>query len=335
MPPPTDYFGPLAIPVPVGGAGQASGDPILDYFLAFFKAVLNAYAGDAWAAMKSPGKLPVIWTFAGLDPRKRPFIDTKLPALFLFRDDETKAADHFTQDWWTVTSTLSLIWLYPGASAEHQILRDPFSNAVTKICRTALLLGRDPAWVVPGDSYPVSVADCQANGSVLAHWTKTVMPVTSSKVAHLDVKVVDEDGKPSVAGNYVATQMVFEIVEKYTRDLSRYQPMDNGVDIVVTTSPSDPGGPLTTGHFTIYFQAQSITPAAGTIAGGDAVTILGTDFLAGASVTIGGVACTQAVVVDAHTITAVTPAHAAGAVDVVVTNLSGETGTLAAAFTFA
>ena len=330
---PTDFFGPLAIPVPIAGAGQASGDPILDTFLDFFKSTLNAYAGDAWASLKGPGKQPVMWTFAGLDPRKRPFIDTKLPALFLVRDDETKPADHFTQDWWTVTSTLSLFWIYPGASAEHQYLRDPFSNAVSKICRTALLLGRDPAWVVPGDAYPVSVADCQAHGSVLARWTKTVMPITSAKVQHLDVKVVDEEGKPALVGAYVATQMVFEIVEKYTRDVTHYDLLD-GIDVTTTTTKDDPA-PLVTGTFTLKFQVLSLSPSTGGVAGGTQIQILGTDFLAGAKVTVGGVACFGVQVVDANTILATVPPHAAGAVDVVVTNLSGETGTLAAAFTYA
>jgi hypothetical protein len=77
-----------------------------------------------------------------------------------------------------------------------------------------------------------------------------------------------------------------------------------------------------------------VTPAAGTIAGNSAVTITGTGFAAGATVTFGGSAATSVVVVNSTTITARTPAHAAGAVSVTVTNTDTSNGTLAAGFTY-
>jgi uncharacterized repeat protein (TIGR01451 family) len=63
----------------------------------------------------------------------------------------------------------------------------------------------------------------------------------------------------------------------------------------------------------------SITPATGPPAGGTPITITGTNFTPGATVTIGGLMATSVVVVDATTITAVTPAHAPGTVEVTVT----------------
>ena len=49
------------------------------------------------------------------------------------------------------------------------------------------------------------------------------------------------------------------------------------------------------------------------------MTITGTNFASGATVTFGGTAATSVVVVNGTTITATTPAHAAGAVTVTVT----------------
>ena len=49
------------------------------------------------------------------------------------------------------------------------------------------------------------------------------------------------------------------------------------------------------------------------------MTITGTNFVAGATVTFGGTAATNVVVVSSTTITATTPAHAVGAVTVTVT----------------
>jgi hypothetical protein len=72
----------------------------------------------------------------------------------------------------------------------------------------------------------------------------------------------------------------------------------------------------------------SISPGSGSIAGGSAVTINGAGFLSGASVTFGGVAATNVVVVSSIKITAKTPAHALGAVNVTVTNVNTTSGTL-------
>jgi len=79
----------------------------------------------------------------------------------------------------------------------------------------------------------------------------------------------------------------------------------------------------------------SITPAAGSIVGGTAVTIVGANFATGATVTIGGVPATGVTFVDATTIRAVAPAGAAAAaVDVVVTNTDAQAGTLTGGYAY-
>ncbi|HPI04043.1 MAG TPA: IPT/TIG domain-containing protein, partial [Candidatus Goldiibacteriota bacterium] len=77
-----------------------------------------------------------------------------------------------------------------------------------------------------------------------------------------------------------------------------------------------------------------ISPATGSTAGGTAVTITGTEFATGATVTFGGVSATDIVVVSATEITCVTPAGTAGAVDVVITNTDTGTVTSTGGFTY-
>ena len=84
-------------------------------------------------------------------------------------------------------------------------------------------------------------------------------------------------------------------------------------------------------------QAPTVTgvaPSGGPVAGGTAVTITGTNLTGATSVTFGGTAATAVVVINATTITATTPAHAAGLVDVVVTTPAGA-GTGTGLYTFA
>ena len=78
----------------------------------------------------------------------------------------------------------------------------------------------------------------------------------------------------------------------------------------------------------------SITPNSGTANGGTPVTISGTGFLSGATVSLGGTTATGVTVVNSTTITATTAAHAAGAVSVVVTNTDAQSGTLTNGYTY-
>jgi hypothetical protein len=78
----------------------------------------------------------------------------------------------------------------------------------------------------------------------------------------------------------------------------------------------------------------SITPSTGPISGGGSLTIAGTEFRAGATVTIGGTAATNVVVVSSTSITASAAPHSAGAASVVVTNSDGQSGTLNNGFTY-
>ena len=92
----------------------------------------------------------------------------------------------------------------------------------------------------------------------------------------------------------------------------------------------NPAGPNGGG---VQLRVTAIQPATGSTFGGTSVTITGTGFTAGASVTIGGTAATSVAVVNDTTLTAVTPQHASGASNVVV-SAGGQTATLSVAFTF-
>jgi len=78
---------------------------------------------------------------------------------------------------------------------------------------------------------------------------------------------------------------------------------------------------------------SSVAPNTGTAIGGTSTVITGTSFTFATAVTFGGTAATSFTVNSSTQITAVAPAHAAGAADVVVTNNVGS-GTLASGFTY-
>jgi putative cell wall-binding protein len=105
-------------------------------------------------------------------------------------------------------------------------------------------------------------------------------------------------------------------------------------DVTVTT----PAGSVTyAGTFTYLVPptptVTAVTPSFGPVGGGTTVALTGTDLTGTSAVTVGGQAVTHLAVLDDTSVTFTTPAHAAGATDVVVTTPAGST-TLAGAYTF-
>jgi hypothetical protein len=68
---------------------------------------------------------------------------------------------------------------------------------------------------------------------------------------------------------------------------------------------------------------SSVSPNSGSASGGTGVTLTGVGLTGATGVTFGGTAATSVRVVNSTTVTAVTPAHATGAVNVVITTPSG------------
>jgi hypothetical protein len=105
------------------------------------------------------------------------------------------------------------------------------------------------------------------------------------------------------------------------------------VDITVTT-PSGTSATSAADRFS-YTAAPApavtgITPSSGTMAGGTVVTITGSNFTGASAVCFGGTPATTFSVVSDTAITATSPYHAAGTVDVTVTTPSGTSATSAA-----
>jgi photosystem II stability/assembly factor-like uncharacterized protein len=108
--------------------------------------------------------------------------------------------------------------------------------------------------------------------------------------------------------------------------------LDNWIEYSVDSPAYETAGPVTVYYnspdgtasydFFTYtdFSIISITPNEGTTEGGTSVTVIGTGFTESTTITLDGEALIDQAFVDSETITGITPAHAAGAVDVVAEN---------------
>jgi hypothetical protein len=97
-------------------------------------------------------------------------------------------------------------------------------------------------------------------------------------------------------------------------------------DPIITITATDPAGNTSEFSQAVIYDS---TPRSGPTAGGITVTLTGTHFVAGATVTFGGVAGTNVTVTNVTSMTADAPALPAATVnDIVVTNTDGTAGTL-------
>jgi len=119
-----------------------------------------------------------------------------------------------------------------------------------------------------------------------------------------------------------------------TRGKARYSGIASCALLLLNTVGCGGGG-NPAGPTPVSLAVTLVTPNTGSPVGATAVTLTGTAFASGATVTFGGAAATGVTVVSANTVTAITPARAAGVVDVVVTMPGGASATLPNGFTYA
>lgn len=143
-----------------------------------------------------------------------------------------------------------------------------------------------------------------------------------------------EDGATVTVGGLAATDVV--VVNSTTITFTTPSGGAVGPADVVVTNP-DNGTVTDTGGYTYTQSVPTITnvsPNRGPTAGDTTVTLSGTQFERGATVTVGGVAATDVIVASSTTITFTTPAGAVGSADVVVTNPDGGTFTDSDGYTY-
>jgi len=173
---------------------------------------------------------------------------------------------------------------------------------------------------VAGQRVPQSMID----GLFETATIESITPATGPETGGTPIVITGTDfsGAAGVTvGGVAATSFV--VVDNETITATTPAGTVGDQDVVV----ADDAGNVTEvdgfGYTEVAATVTLIAPATGDAAGGTAVTITGTNLTHATGVTFGGVAASSFVVVNATTITCVTPAHAAGAVNVVVLDSGG------------
>ncbi len=171
---------------------------------------------------------------------------------------------------------------------------------------------------------------------VITSVAPTSGPQAGGTVVTIKGSKLNTGGSPTVRFGATAATEITSVTVSAIKVVSPSSPTSGVVDVTVTTT----GGTSATSekdHFNYIPPATtptvaSVSPTSGPISGGTSVTVQGTHFLAGATVTIGSEASEVAVLSETE-LTATTAATAAGAHEVVVSDANG-TSTGGPSFTY-
>jgi DNA-binding protein YbaB len=205
--------------------------------------------------------------------------------------------------------------------AEDKIVTTTGSNSATATLSSG-------AWVM-------QMATFSAGGSAPAPTVASVSPNNGPAAGGTGVTISGANFVSGATVTFGGTAATGVVVSNSTTITATTPAHASGAVTVVVTNPDTQIGSLASGFaYAAAPSVSSVSPNNGPAAGGTGVTISGTNFVSGATVTFGGTAATSVVVSNSTTITATTPAHAAGAVTVVVKNPDTQTGSLASGFTY-
>ena len=246
----------------------------------------------------------------------------------------------------TLTTGVKLTWIAPTAPSAiigYKVMRAIGTAAASEIGSSGLTNYLDTT-AVAGTLYTYSIiATTGAGDSLTASITNTGWRFIGVPT----ITTVSPASGPTNGGTVVTitgTNLTGATLTVNGTSIPTYS--NTGTSFKITTPAYYPGsisatlttlgGAVTKASAFTFAAAPTITtvsPASGPLAAGTAFTITGTNFIAGATVKVNGVAATSVVVVSATSITAKTPAGTAGARSVAVTTAGGTT-TLASGFTY-
>jgi hypothetical protein len=345
---PGNLYGPLQLPAPASPAGATFSDPAIDTILGFLQPVINRNGNTAWQSVNGyqPTGNNLVNSVFGFDPTETEgttFNTRDLPALFMWRS-EILGAEWLAADYYVRRSTLVLLWVPPPAVQATRALWQPAVNLIASIVDGITDPdGRDPAFVVPGDTDPAAAYQ----GSLLWKYIPQMWEwdVKKSERTHFDVTI---DGTKS---RYQCVKITINFRERNVVENPDFA--FKGIDLNITnsgTGTGNTGGPddLT---LSLNLALVGLSPASAPHTSGNVlVTILGVGFDGGAQVQFGTLPrqfplalYEQAdeqdgfghIINDLTTMVVLAPvASQSGVVDVYVSNSNGDSASLPNAFTF-
>lgn len=297
-------------------------DPAIYWALLFYTHVLERYVQPVMvealiaAGAKQAGQR-IVSTAIGYDPNPDLFTqpENRYPLLALYRVSE-QYRDR-TVVWPHTEAVWRLDYILPEMTVQQWEKISPLIPLIRECLVNRTNRGADGTFEDDAHIWGEDYAGLESIGILDSEWAAYENDVNGlvRRAWRARIAVNERTGKPaSLFETFLGADADLDLADPATD--TTYSDL---VEVNTTQAPT----------------VTAISPATGASAGGTAVTITGTLFRNGATVTIGGVTATGITVASATSITATTPAGYAGSHDVVVTNVNdSQSGTLDAGFAY-
>lgn len=206
-----DVFGSLVLdPVPVLANKDTPGDPLLEPFGDFCKAVLLGRCSDAWADIGTGNA--VVESVSYNNPEDNTFNEVACPALFVFRNyDKAPQIERYADCLFWRISTLVVEWVPPPSPQDMRATRAPFYNAIMSALTAAVVMDRYAGWAWPGDT-DTFAAKWGSSLKTICGLSREIAATDDVKPSVFNLKIQMADGMPR---NYEALRFEFTITEDY------------------------------------------------------------------------------------------------------------------------
>ena len=222
----------------------------------------------------------------------------------------------------------------PGSGFSSRMLTSPDGDIAEDQMVTAAGSYSATAPVSPSGQWIMQMAAFRTPSGVTTPPTvSSVSPNSGSTAGGTAVTITGTNFAAGATVTFGGTAATNVVVVNGT-SITATTPARSAGAATVTVTVSGQSGSLPSGFtYIVIPTVSSVSPNSGSTAGGTAVTITGANFAAGATVTFGATAATNVVVVNNTSITATSPANAAGTVTVAVT-VNGQSGSLTSGFSY-
>lgn len=186
-----DTYGNVQVPVALPpAAGVKLGDTALSLIVAYCGQILNTYGQTAWSSVAPSTQMatrlitsPVITSTHGHDPGEEEFVETELPALYLWRHEGGEPPYWLAEDIRIAKDTWTMLLVARPAKQPERKLRQSFCNAVVKLLDIAIETQRDPSYVASWDTDPTARTTPPAPAALKLAVASSTNPQTYSGAA--------------------------------------------------------------------------------------------------------------------------------------------------------
>lgn len=232
-----DDYGLLRIPAPTPASVDDTtpvGDPGLAVLGQYLQAFLNKYGAGMCGV---PTNDPIVREVLYYDPERNGFIDSDLPALFLWRGGSMARPEWVCEDMRVSTEQIFVHWVTPWGPVDDLAKREPFYNVIAKCIDDAIAHERDACFTMPGDTMPGADVWGTHIWTALKAWS---LEVVSSRPKDVRVKMLDKSAQTNA---YHGVLVTVEIQEQLAWNHDNYDPTDEMRGAISNASKNDEADP--------------------------------------------------------------------------------------------